>query len=57
MENSGEWRSPLPARRSGRKSPGEAIKALQSQTNIGTLNWQDQLHRHSSPSPTCVALV
>jgi hypothetical protein len=24
---------------------GEAIKALQSQTNIGTLNWQDNLHR------------
>lgn len=24
---------------------GEAIKALQSQTNIGTVNWQDQLHR------------
>ena len=24
---------------------GEAIKALQSQTNIGTMNWQDQLHR------------
>ena len=24
---------------------GEAIKALQSQTNIGTLNWQDALHR------------
>lgn len=24
---------------------GEAIRALQSQTNIGTLNWQDQLHR------------
>ncbi len=24
---------------------GEAIKALQSQTNIGTMNWQDNLHR------------
>lgn len=24
---------------------GSAIKALQSQTNIGTLNWQDNLHR------------
>ena len=24
---------------------GAAIKALQSQTNIGTVNWQDQLHR------------
>lgn len=24
---------------------GEAIKALQTQSNIGTLNWQDQLHR------------
>lgn len=24
---------------------GSAIKALQAQSNIGTLNWQDQLHR------------
>jgi hypothetical protein len=24
---------------------GEAIKALQSQTNMGTINWQKQLHR------------
>ena len=29
---------------------GEAIKALQSQTNIGTLNWQDNLHRAVSLS-------
>lgn len=28
-----------------RVQSGEAIKQLQSQTNIGTLNWQDELHR------------
>lgn len=28
-----------------RVQSGEAVKALQAQTNIGTMNWQDELHR------------
>jgi hypothetical protein len=36
---------------------GEAIKALQSQTNIGTVNWQDQLHRAVALSYQQAAII
>jgi len=36
---------------------GEAIKALQSQTNVGTVNWQDQLHRAVALSYQQAAII